>query len=206
MKEESEQKTLPASEKKLRDARRKRGQVAHSKDLVSAVTLAVMLVYLAYAWPRIRDGAVQLIDVVSDAAPKPFWQIQERAIALALQLLVTSSAAVVAIVVIATLGAGIAATAGPVFSVELVTPKLSHINPVEGAKRIFSLRNIVEFVKGLLKVASLAVAFWAVLRGFIQPLFEIPVCGATCLAPMTVETLKTNCCDRGAGVHGHRTY
>jgi len=190
MKEESEQKTLPASEKKLRDARRKRGQVAHSKDLVSAVTLAVMLVYLAYAWPRIRDGAVQLIDVVSDAAPKPFWQIQERAIALALQLLVTSSAAVAAIVVIATLGAGIAATAGPVFSVELVTPKLSHINPVEGAKRIFSLRNIVEFVKGLLKVASLAVAFWAVLRGFIQPLFEIPVCGATCLAPMTIETLK----------------
>ncbi|TIX74980.1 MAG: EscU/YscU/HrcU family type III secretion system export apparatus switch protein, partial [Mesorhizobium sp.] len=38
MAEEAEEKTLPASEKKLRDARRK-GPVSQSRDLVSGFTL-----------------------------------------------------------------------------------------------------------------------------------------------------------------------
>jgi type III secretion protein U len=190
MKDETEQKTLPASEKKLRDARRKRGQVAHSRDLVTAVGLLVMLVYLYWAWPNIRDQIVQLIDVVSDAAPEPFALTHTRVIALAVRVLVTTSAAVAALVLIATLLAGMAATGGPVFSFELVSPKFSHINPVEGAKRIFSLRNVVEFAKGLLKVVVLAVAFWLAIRGFLQPLFEIPVCGEACLGPMMIATLK----------------
>jgi type III secretion protein U len=190
MREDTEQKTLPASEKKLRDARRKRGQVAHSKDLVAAVVLVVMLVYLSFAWPKIRDQIVQLIDAVGAAAPEPFAQTQQRAISLALQVLVSTSAAVAALVLVATLAAGIAATGGPVFSFELVAPKFSHINPVEGAKRVFSLRNIVEFVKGVLKVVCLAVAFWLALRGFLQSLFEIPACGEACLGPMVVATLK----------------
>jgi type III secretion protein U len=190
MNDDTEQKSLPASLKKLRDARRKRGQVAHSKDLVTAVSLAVMLVYLAFAWPSIRDEVVQLINTVSDATPEPFAQTEQRVIALALEVLVTTSAAVAAIVVVATMAAGMVATGGPVFSFDLVSPKLSHVNPVEGAKRIFSLRNVVEFVKGLVKVVSLAAAFWLALRGFLQPLFEIPVCSETCLGPMIIETLK----------------
>jgi type III secretion protein U len=188
--QDTEEKTLPASEKKLRDARRKRGQVPHSRDLVTAVSLLAMLAYLSFAWSRIRDQIVQLLDTVSDAGAEPFAQIQGRAVTLALQILVTTSASVAAIVLVATVAAGIAATGGPVFSFELVNPKLSHINPVEGAKRIFSLRNIVEFAKGLIKIVTLAIAFWLALRGFLQPLFELPVCGEPCLGPMTIATLK----------------
>jgi type III secretion protein U len=190
VKEDTEEKALPATEKKLRDARRKRGQVAHSKDLVTAVSLLVMLAYLSFAWPGIRDQIVQLLDAVSGAGSEPFAQIQGRAISLALRILVTTGASVAALVLVATVAAGIAATGGLVFSFELVSPKISHINPVEGAKRIFSLRNIVEFAKGLIKIATLAIAFWLALRGFLQPLFEMPVCGERCLGPMTVAMLK----------------
>ena len=190
MKDDTEEKTLPATEKKLRDARRKRGQVAHSKDLVTAASLLVMLAYLSFAWPTIRDQIVQLLELVSNAGSAPFAQTQERAISLALQILVTTSASIAALVLAATVTAGIAATGGLVFSFDLVSPKFSHINPVEGAKRIFSLRNIVEFAKGLIKIVTLAVAFWLALRGFLQPLFELPVCGESCLGPMTVATLK----------------
>jgi type III secretory pathway component EscU len=45
LKEETEQKTLPASSKKLRDARRK-GQVSRSRDIVAGVTLVVSVGYL----------------------------------------------------------------------------------------------------------------------------------------------------------------
>lgn len=190
MNQPTEEKTLPASEKKLRDARRKRGQVAHSKDLVTAVSLLAMLAYLSFAWPRIRDQVVQLLEAVSDAGSEPFAQIQGRAVSLALQILVTTSASIAAVVLVATMTAGIVATGGLVFSFELVSPKLSHVNPAEGAKRIFSLRNIVEFAKGLIKVVSLAIAFWLALRGLLQPLFEMPVCGESCLGPMLLATLK----------------
>ena len=190
MTQDTEEKSLPASEKKLRDARRKRGQVAHSKDLVTAVSLLVMLAYLSFTWPRIRDQIVELLETVSDAGAEPFAQIQRRAVSLALQILVTTSASVAAIVLVATVAAGIAATGGLVFSFELVSPKLSHLNPVEGAKRIFSLRNVVEFAKGVIKIVTLAIAFWLALRGLLQPLFEMPVCGEPCLGPMMLATLK----------------
>jgi type III secretion protein U len=82
------------------------------------------------------------------------------------------------------------ATLGPVFSFENVKLQLDHINPIQGAKRIFSTRNLIEFVKSLAKVAVLTAAFWIVLRGFIPPLFQAPSCGESCLGPMVISTLQ----------------
>ncbi|WP_163594871.1 EscU/YscU/HrcU family type III secretion system export apparatus switch protein, partial [Klebsiella pneumoniae] len=48
----SEEKTLPPSQKKLRDARKK-GQIAKSRDLVGALSL---LAVVAYLW--LRGGAL----------------------------------------------------------------------------------------------------------------------------------------------------
>jgi len=45
MAEESEEKNLPASQKKLTDARKK-GKTANSKDLVSGFTMLAATVYL----------------------------------------------------------------------------------------------------------------------------------------------------------------
>jgi flagellar biosynthetic protein FlhB len=42
---------------------------------------------------------------------------------------------------------------GVVFSAEALMPKLEKISPLAGAKRIFSMRSVIEFVKGLAKVA-----------------------------------------------------
>jgi flagellar biosynthetic protein FlhB len=41
----------------------------------------------------------------------------------------------------------------PVLSVEPITPKLSKISPIEGAKRLFSVEALVNFAKGLIKLA-----------------------------------------------------
>jgi type III secretion protein U len=188
--EDTERKSLPASEKKLRDARRRRGQVAHSRDLVVGISLLVMLIYLLLAWPGIRDHVVELIDTVAAAAAQPFAQMQQRTIGVAVGTLAMTSGMIAAVVLVATLAAGMVATGGPLLSFEHVKPKFEHISPAQGAKRIFSLRNLVEWAKGIAKVASLMVAFWLVLRGWLQPLFEIPACGQECVAPMVVATLR----------------
>src|SRR5215470_5111303 len=63
-KEQTEQKALPASVKKLRDARR-RGMVPHSRDIVAGATLLVTVAYVLMTWQDLRDRILQLIDIVS---------------------------------------------------------------------------------------------------------------------------------------------
>jgi type III secretion protein U len=189
MKDETEQKTLPASRKKLRDARRK-GQVSHSRDLVAGFTFTAIFAYLLFALPSVGAHLERFVDVVSQSADRPFAEAFNRAVTLAIEILMLVSLPVVAIVVATDLITGMAATFGPVFSFDPVKPKFDHINPAQGLKRLASLRNVVEFAKAVAKVAILAGAFWLVLRGAVQALFEMPNCGKTCLAEMAIATLR----------------
>ena len=144
MNDETEQKSLPASEKKLRDARRK-GRVSHSRDLVTGFTLTIMFIYLLIVWPALGDRLNELVTVVSQSVDRPFGEAGSRAVRLAVDILLLMSLPPVAIVVVGDLVAGMASTFGPVFSFDLVKPRFDHINPAQGLKRIFSVRNAVEF-------------------------------------------------------------
>lgn len=53
---------------------------------------------------------------------------------------------------------------GAVFSLDPVMPRLSRLNPIEGAKRLFSLRNLVELVKLIVISIALAAVLWWVAR------------------------------------------
>lgn len=189
MKDESEEKSLPASQKKLRDARRK-GQVSHSRDLTSGFTLTLMLIYLWLAWPLLGDRVIELLNVISASVALPFAQAAGQAVRLSLEVLLLVSLPLTAILVGGDLVAGMVGTLGPVFSFDPVKPKFERINPAEGLKRIFSIRNVVEFAKSAIKVAVLGTAFFLILRGAIQSLFEIPVCGVWCLTTAALEAAK----------------
>jgi type III secretion protein U len=187
--DESEEKTLPASKKKLTDARRK-GKTSNSKDLVSGFTMLAAVLYLLYQWPMMRDRLIQLIDVVSASTERPFAETWQRAVYGAIDVLVMTTVPLLVLVFAVAVVMGMAATLGPVFSFESVKLQFDHISPMQGAKRIFSTRNVIEFVKSLAKVVVLTAAFWTVLRGFIPPLFQTPSCGEGCLGQMVVSTLQ----------------
>lgn len=189
MKEETEQKSLPASEKKLRDARRK-GQVSHSRDLVAGFTLTAMLGYLLLAVPVIVGHVRELVDVASQSVGRPFAEAWAGVAGLAIDVLIWTSLPPVAVIFATDLVAGMAATFGPVFSFDPVKPKFDNINPAQGLKRIASLRNVVEFAKATCKVVILTAAFWLVLRSAIEPLFQVPLCGKTCMGEMALAALK----------------
>jgi type III secretion protein U len=187
--DESEEKTLPASKKKLADARRK-GKTSNSKDLVSGFTMLAAVLYLLYQWPMMRDRLMQLIDVVSASTEQPFAEAWQRAVYGAIDVLLTTTVPLLVVVFAVAVVMGMAATGGPVFSFESVKLEFDHLNPMQGAKRIFSSRNVIEFVKSLAKVVVLTAAFWTVLRGFIPPLFQTPSCGEGCLGQMVISTLQ----------------
>src|SRR5215469_6199441 len=187
--EQTEQKTLPASEKKLRDARRK-GQVSHSRDLVSGFTLTIMFIYLLLVLPSLADRLHGLVEAVSQSVERPFEEAARRAVQVAIEVLLLISLPPVAVVLVGDLVSGMASTFGPVFSFDLVKPRFDHINPAQGLQRIFSIRNAVEFAKAAVKVVTLGAAFFLIMRGTIRPLFETPVCGEPCIVAAAVEAMK----------------
>ena len=187
--DESEEKNLPASQKKLTDARKK-GKTSNSKDLVSGFTMLAATLYLLYQWPMMRDRLVKLVDVVSTSTERPFAEAWQSAVYGTIDVLVMTTVPLLVVVFAVAVVMGMAATGGPVFSFETVKLHFDHISPMKGAKRIFSSKNVIEFVKSLAKVVILTVAFWSVLRGFIPPLFQIPACGENCLGQMVISTLQ----------------
>ncbi|SFT54078.1 EscU/YscU/HrcU family type III secretion system export apparatus switch protein [Mesorhizobium sp. YR577] len=187
MAEEAEEKKLPASEKKLRDARRK-GQVSQSRDLVTGFTLLAALAYLYFIWPTVSGHLSELVQTVT-ASSGSFQQISLRAIRHSFSLLLLVTAPLVGIVVVLTVAFGMIGTFGPVLSFEPLKPQFDHINPVKGLQKIFSLRNVVEFVKGVAKVFLLAGVFAFILMAWLQPLFDTPGCGPTCIEPMVKAVL-----------------
>jgi type III secretion protein U len=189
MKDETEEKSLPASQKKLRDARRK-GQVPHSRDLISGFTLTLMLIYLWLAWPQLRDRVLELLDVISRSVDLPFAEAAGQALGLSLEVLILTSLPLTALLIAGDFVAGIVGTLGPIFSFEPAKPKFERINPVDGLKRIFSFRNVVEFAKSTIKLAVLGTAFFLILRSAMRPLFEIPVCGTWCLTTAAMLAAK----------------
>lgn len=191
MTQETEQKHLPASDKKLRDAHQ-RGQVSQSKDLVSAFVMTAALVYIYFAGPAALGRIIDLIDLVArslDQDSAQFGETARDAINKAALAALMITAPLVAIVFFATTIFGMIATRGLVFSLETIKPKMEHINPIEGFKKIASRRNLIEFVKGLAKMVILALVLATVLMAWLQPLFVTPGCGPSCIQPTLVSML-----------------
>ena len=184
----SEEKTLPASKKKIDDARRK-GQVPNSKDLVSAATFAAGAGFILLSAGSFFAVATALLHAGGEAVDRAMTapnQAERFAAGLgtlrgAVQEAVSQTVLPLFLIVpgVAIL-ASIVALRGLVFSVEPVVPKPEKINPVEGFKKIFSLRALMEFLKSLAKTVLLAAVLVAVLWGGLRPLLLAPSCGLSC--------------------------
>jgi type III secretion protein U len=186
---QSEQKSLPASDKKLRDARKK-GQVSSSRDLISGVGLLAIILYLLLVWPTLRDQVIALIDLVARLSTAPFGVAWRTALPAAMTLIWIAVAPAVGILILASVSGGMIGTYGPVFSFHPIKPNFDHINPGMGLKRIFSLRNVVEFAKGAFKVVILGTVLFFVLRAWLQSMFHAANCGEHCIGPLLLEALR----------------
>ncbi|KRA45582.1 flagellar biosynthesis protein FlhB [Devosia sp. Root635] len=149
---EQDAKTEDPSQKKLEDAHKK-GDVAKSQEVVTWFMLlgsAAIFAMMAPATAANLSESLKLIIMNADqfelggAGFAAFF----NGLALALigtvliPLVVLSTCAVLANLI----------QHRPLLSVEPITPKLSKISPLAGAKRLFSIESLVNFGKGLLKI------------------------------------------------------
>jgi flagellar biosynthetic protein FlhB len=171
---EQESKTEDPSEKKLRDAH-ERGDVVKSQEVNTWFVLAgSALVFAMLGAPSGAGLAHSLSMLLANAdrfevggpALTSFWMNLAGSILLV---------ALVPSLVLA--GAAIAANLVQhrlLLSLDPIKPKFQKINPLEGAKRLFSRESLVNFVKGLIKLAVVTAALWFVLAPQIDS-FEVMV-------------------------------
>ncbi|WP_226681284.1 flagellar biosynthesis protein FlhB [Sutcliffiella horikoshii] len=159
----SGEKTEKATPKKKQDTRKK-GQVAKSADVnTSFVLIAVFLCLFAIGpWMKVEilklfehSFRVYLLEEVT------VQKVHMIFVELIMQLIWI----VGPIMLAAFLGAVIAnyLQVGPLFSTEAIHMKLNKLDPIQGFKRIYSVRAIVEFVKSMLKIVFVGVITFSIL-------------------------------------------
>ncbi|HKL41042.1 MAG TPA: flagellar biosynthesis protein FlhB [Clostridia bacterium] len=166
----SEEKTEEATPKKKRDARKK-GQVPVSKDLsASFVLLFIFIVinifsgYFAenfYTLMYYVDENIKRVDELYELGNLlPFFnQIVYLGVKIGLPLMLTA------------LSTGLIFSyiqVGALFTIDPIKPKLSKINPIEGFKKMFSLKSLVELGKSLAKSAILVIYSVYYLNGRLE--------------------------------------
>ncbi|PJJ96646.1 flagellar biosynthesis protein FlhB [Lysobacteraceae bacterium NML91-0213] len=171
-KDQGADKTEQPTPKKLRDARRE-GNVAKSKELTSTV---LVMGWLCAAWMLldfIGGRVVLLFDQSLQAVGQPFADNLPRMAMLAVDTLLW--------ILLPLFGMAFALgllieflQAGPVASMKKLVPKMDKMNPVEGIKKMFSMDNLVELVKSVLKSAALLGIGYLVLTRMLPELLRLP--------------------------------
>ncbi len=169
---ESGEKTENATPKRLRDARTK-GEVPKSKDLTSTLGLAFILTLLWLTFSHNLSLLTNMLDYSLSVPKEPFDSALQLLTKQAISAFITISAIALLPVAMFSLLVEFLQT-GPLFSLEKVTPKLSNINMMSGAKRMLSADNMMEVLKAITKTATLFLIAYFVIRHFISELVLLP--------------------------------
>ncbi|MFV3305868.1 flagellar biosynthesis protein FlhB [Pseudomonas sp. NY15181] len=157
--ESGQDKTEEPTEKRRREAREK-GQLPRSRELNTLAVLVAgaggLLIYgagLADALMRLMRGSFELSrETVMNS------DNMLRLLASAAQIAGEGLWPILALLLVAAL-VGPVALGGWLFSSEALAPKFSRLNPLEGLKRMFSMKSLLELFKALIKfTVVLAVA------------------------------------------------
>ena len=148
----SGEKTEKATPKKRQDVRKK-GQVAKSADLNTAITLFLAFLSLWLFGKTVIDNMLNMFHITFE----DFLHVEvtEHNVHSLLNKYAFEGAVMAVPFMAAALLAGVFSNyiqVGFLFTTEPLMMKLEKLNPIEGFKRIFSIRAIVELLKSVLKV------------------------------------------------------
>jgi len=163
--ESSDEKTEEATQTR-RDEFRKRGQVAHSKELASAVLFIAAAILVSglshYFVGHLQDLFQRTLggDLVHAVREGDFWAIVQVA-SFKYTVLITPIFAIFGVLGLASF----VVQMGFLQVEDALQPKLERISPLKGFSRLFSLRNLAEGIKSLLKLLLVSGITYLVLKG-----------------------------------------
>ncbi len=183
----SGEKTEQPTDKHLRDAARE-GQVAKSQEVSStAVVLAVFTyVWTGYDWisGEIRD----LMILASDSIALPFGTGLKNLVGAGGWTFLILTVPCVALAAVAgTLGHLV--QTGVMFAWKAATPKLDNLNPKNWFSKTFSWKNLIEFIRSIIKICAVAWIFYAIFMDALPMILRIPGHGLSAVDAMLREVM-----------------
>ena len=163
--EQDQDRNEAASPFKLMEAR-KRGQVARSADVVSAIVFCAAVAYLSMLGLPALEHQFRLDRLLLSQAgnldsSSAVWVIQvvERGLMESILLRAPFMAALMAAAIVGNLS-----QTGGVFSFSPLAPDWKRLNPIDGLKRITSVRTIFDTLRAVVKLIVLAIVDFQALR------------------------------------------
>lgn len=148
---DGQEKSEQPTSKKLQDARKK-GQVARSKELATMLIMMIASLWFLWIGPQMMVDFERMM-IIGFSLERDHAFDMKRAADLiftefeaALWLVLPFVMGMMVIAIVANILVG-----GWLFSLEVMAPKFSKLNPLAGIKRMFSLHALVELIKALLK-------------------------------------------------------
>lgn len=151
-------KTEKATPKKKSDARKK-GQVFQSREMAAALVLVILII-------SVRIFGLSIYGEITGYMKRAFTQyltqtdkidlsIVARLFVDGITVLAKTTLPLLVIAVVAAMTAGYVQV-GFLFTMETLKPQGNRINPLNGFKRMFSMRSVVELVKSIFKIVIVA--------------------------------------------------
>ena len=166
--ESSQDRSLPATERKLQKARTD-GQAARSRDLSHLAILGTGAACLLVFTPQMFDQLLRAMEqqlrfdaTTVQATGSMLTRLQGMSVvglvASAVFSIVISAAAL-----LSAIGAG-----GWVFSFKPITPQFNRLNPISGTANLFSKQQMANVLKMVLMTAILSAVAWKYMNGSIE--------------------------------------
>ena len=187
---EGGEKTEPATDKKLRDARDE-GKVAKSKELTAAFDLIVLFLVLKVFMSFVGEKLLGFFSYIYNRMPDFLNETQKDMSSVTvrnfmndiiLQFLLTCLPFFIFGVVVTTLVSIV--QVGWKVTTKPMAPKLDKFNPINGFKRIFSKDAIFELIKSVLKIGVILYMAYSSIKSHqndIFILYELPLKRAVAL-------------------------
>ena len=173
MESSSQDRHLPATQRKLDQARRD-GQAARSKDLshlaVVGTGAGALLLLAPSAFDQLRAGLAQALVFNARSLTDPADMVTRLVTLSGLGLIacMVFAAIVIAAVLLSAVAAG-----GWVASSKAITPDLNRLNPLSGLANLFSKQQMANVAKLVLLSALLAVVGWMFLASSIDTVVRL---------------------------------
>ncbi|HEV7278480.1 MAG TPA: flagellar biosynthesis protein FlhB [Devosiaceae bacterium] len=184
---EQSSKTEDPSQKKLEDAHKK-GDVAKSQEVTTWFMLAgSALMFGLMAGPTSSSLTQSLGELLANAHQ---YEVGGSAFGAFFSQLAGTILVVSLIPMIVLAGFAVAGNLvqhQPLLSVHPITPKLSKISPIAGFKRLFSSEALVNFAKGLVKLAVVSTVLWFVVQPDISRMETLITAEPSMILPMFQE-------------------
>lgn len=166
----SGEKTEPATPKKRQESRKK-GQVAKSQEIPAAMIMLMAFFTLRFLGPYIfYQLSSFMVMCFSTLENHALNIVTLRQIVFALIQVWMKAVLPFMLIVMAIGVAANIAQIGFLFTLEPIQPKFSKINPLNGFKRIFSKRALVDLAKALFKVSIISYVVYSTLKLHINEL------------------------------------